>query len=129
MIGIQHWLYSGIGEGLGSVAGGDDRAGQGRDGNGNSVRCRSRPDAGHGKIVLISYHLGQPSSPTAAFTNGAILALTHVGLAVALVLAGYAVISRAFAYGGRTPQFEAASGVLIIAHRGLPALGLAYASP
>ena len=69
---------------------------------------------GHGKIVLISYHLGQPSSPTAAFTNGAILALTHVGLAVALVLAGYAVISRAFAYGGRTPQFEAASGVLII---------------
>ena len=50
----------------------------------------------------------------AAFTNGAILALTHVGLAVALVLAGYAVISRAFAYGGRTPQFEAASGALII---------------
>ena len=30
---------------------------------------------GHGKIVLMSYHLGQPSSPTAAFTNGAILAL------------------------------------------------------
>ena len=69
---------------------------------------------GHGKIVLISYHLGQPSSPTAAFANGAILALTHVGLAVALVLAGYTVISRAFAYGGRTPQFEAASGALII---------------
>jgi nickel/cobalt exporter len=37
-----------------------------------------------------------------------------VGLAVALVIAGYAVISRAFAYGGRTPQFESASGALII---------------
>jgi hypothetical protein len=36
--------------------------------------------------------------------NGVILALTHVGLALVLVLAGFAVISRAFAYGGRTPQ-------------------------
>jgi nickel/cobalt exporter len=62
----------------------------------------------------VSYHLGKPSKGMAAFGNGAILALTHVGLAVALVLAGYAVISRAFAYGGRTPQFEAASGALII---------------
>jgi nickel/cobalt transporter (NicO) family protein len=47
------------------------------------------------------------------FANGAILALTHVGLALILVLAGFAVISRAFAYGGRTPNFEIASGVLI----------------
>jgi ABC-type nickel/cobalt efflux system permease component RcnA len=31
-----------------------------------------------------------------------------------LVLAGFAVISRAFAYGGKTPQFEAASGILIV---------------
>ena len=45
---------------------------------------------GHGKIVLVSYHLGKPSNAIAAFTNGAILALTHVGLAVALVLAGHA---------------------------------------
>jgi hypothetical protein len=29
------------------------------------------------------------------------------------VLLGFAVISKVFAYGGRTPQFEAASGVLI----------------
>jgi len=114
LIDIQHWLYRGIGEGLGSVAGG-----------GHGVVWIAMVTAilfgavhalmpGHGKIVLISYHLGQPSSLMAAFTNGAILALTHVGLAVALVLAGYAVISRAFAYGGRTPQFEAASGALII---------------
>ena len=47
-------------------------------------------------------------------TNGAILAITHVGLAILLVLAGFAVISRAFAYGGRTPQFEFASGILIV---------------
>ena len=68
---------------------------------------------GHGKTVLVSYHLGQPAKLREGVTNGAILALTHVGLALILVLAGFAVISRAFAYGGRTPQFEAASGALI----------------
>ena len=116
LIGIQHWLYSGIGEGLGSVANGDDWAVMAAMAAAILFGAVHALMPGHGKIVLISYHLGQPSSPTAAFTNGAILilALAHVGLAVALVLAGYAVISRAFAYGGRTPQFEAASGVLII---------------
>jgi nickel/cobalt transporter (NicO) family protein len=69
---------------------------------------------GHGKIVLVSYHLAQRSKLMGAFLNGAILALTHVGLAVALVLAGYSIISRAFAYGGRTPQFETASGAFIM---------------
>ena len=69
---------------------------------------------GHGKTVLVSYHLGQPARPIEGFVNGSILAVTHVGLAVVLVLAGFAVISRAFAYGGRTPQFEAASGILIV---------------
>ena len=112
--GIQRWLYQSIGEGLGQVAEGDLR-----------IVWLAMPTAmlfgtihalmpGHGKIVLVSYHLGKPSSAIAAFANGTILALTHVGLAVALVLAGYAVISKAFAYGGRTPQFEAASGSLII---------------
>ena len=68
---------------------------------------------GHGKTVLVSYHLGQPAKLWEGIANGAILALTHVGLALVLVLAGFAVVSRAFAYGGRTPQFETASGVLI----------------
>jgi ABC-type nickel/cobalt efflux system permease component RcnA len=68
---------------------------------------------GHGKTVLVSYHLGQSARLREGVANGAILALTHVGLALVLVLAGFAVISRAFAYGGRTPQFEVASGVLI----------------
>jgi nickel/cobalt exporter len=68
---------------------------------------------GHGKTVLVSYHLGQPAKLREGIANGAILALTHVGLALVLVLAGFVVISRAFAYGGRTPQFETASGMLI----------------
>jgi ABC-type nickel/cobalt efflux system permease component RcnA len=68
---------------------------------------------GHGKTVLVSYHLGQPVKLWEGVANGAILTLTHVGLALVLVLAGFAVISRVFALGGRTPQFELASGVLI----------------
>lgn len=114
LIDIQHWLYRGIGEGLGSVAGGEHRVIWIAMVTATLFGAVHALMPGHGKIVLISYHLGQPSSLMAAFTNGAILALTHVGLAVALVLAGYAVISRAFAYGGRTTQFEAASGALII---------------
>ena len=69
---------------------------------------------GHGKMVLASFHLGQPTRLREGVLNGAIFTLTHVGLAVLLVLAGFAVISRAFAYGGRTPQFELASGLLVV---------------
>lgn len=112
LIDIQHWLYRSLGEGLGSIAGGDYRVIWAAMATATLFGAVHALMPGHGKIVLISYHLGQPSSPTAAFTNGAILALTHIGLAVVLVLAGYAVISRAFAYGGRTPQFETASGCL-----------------
>ena len=61
----------------------------------------------------MSYHLGQPGKLREGIANGAILTLTHVGLALVLVLAGFAVISRAFAQGGRTPQFELASGVMV----------------
>ena len=70
---------------------------------------------GHRKTVLVSYHLGQPGKLRDGLANGAILAVTHVGLAVALVLAGFAVIRKVFALGGRTPQFELASGVMIVA--------------
>jgi ABC-type nickel/cobalt efflux system permease component RcnA len=69
---------------------------------------------GHGKTVLFSYHLGQKGSLASSIANGAILALTHVGIAIVLILAGFAVISKAFAYGGRTPQFEMASSALIV---------------
>jgi ABC-type nickel/cobalt efflux system permease component RcnA len=69
---------------------------------------------GHGKTVLFSYHLGQKGSLLSSIATGTILALTHVGIAIVLVLAGFAVISKAFAFGGRTPQFETASGVLIV---------------
>ncbi|MFN0217399.1 MAG: hypothetical protein ACKVP4_01150 [Hyphomicrobium sp.] len=68
---------------------------------------------GHGKSVLVSYHLGRPSKLIEGVVTGTVLAATHVGLAVVLVLAGIAVISRSLAAGGRAPAFEAASAGLI----------------
>src|SRR3990170_4464989 len=114
LLSIQHWLYGGMSEGLGAVAGGDPRAILGASAAAILFGAVHALMPGHGKTVLVSYHLGQPSRPMDGFVNGAILAVTHVGLAVVLVLAGFAVISRAFAYGGRTPQFEVASGALIV---------------
>ena len=115
LIAAQRWLYGGIASGLGEFAGGDPRA------IFTAVIAAVLFGAihaltpGHGKTVLVSYHLGQPGKLRDGLANGAILAVTHVGLAVVLVLAGFAVISKVFALGGRTPQFELASGVLIIA--------------
>lgn len=113
LISIQQWLYQSMGQGLGEVAGGNARAVMLTLAAAILFGALHALMPGHGKTVLISYHLGQDSRPLDSFANGAVLALTHVGLAVLLVLGGFAVISRAFAYGGRTPQFEAASGALI----------------
>ena len=70
---------------------------------------------GHGKGVLVSYHLGRPSKLLEGVATGTLLALTHVGMAVVLVLAGVAVISRSVAAGGRAPAFETMSAALIAA--------------
>jgi nickel/cobalt exporter len=113
LVAIQHWLYGGMASGLGDVAGGDMHAIVAAMAAAVLFGAVHALMPGHGKTVLVSYHLGQPATLREGIANGAILALTHVGLALVLVLAGFAVISKAFAYGGRTPQFETASGVLI----------------
>lgn len=68
---------------------------------------------GHGKSVLVSYHLGRPSRVIDGAFTGTLLALTHVGSAVIFVMAGVAVISRSLALAGRAPAFEATSATLI----------------
>jgi nickel/cobalt exporter len=113
IVAIQRWLYGGMASGLGDVAGGNSRAIVVAMAAAVLFGAVHALMPGHGKTVLVSYHLGQPAKMAEGLANGAILALTHVGLALILVLAGFAVISKAFAYGGRTPQFETASGVLI----------------
>ena len=113
LVAIQHWLYSGMASGLGQVAGGDAWAIFAAMAAAVLFGALHALMPGHGKTVLVSYHLGQPAKLREGLANGAILALTHVGLAIVLVLAGFAVISRAFAFGGHTPQFEIASGALV----------------
>jgi ABC-type nickel/cobalt efflux system permease component RcnA len=99
--------------GLGDVAGGDARAVFAAMAAAVLFGAVHAMMPGHGKTVLVSYHLGQPGKLREGISNGAIVTLTHVGLAVVLVLAGFTVISRVFAQGGRTPQFEIASGALV----------------
>src|SRR5512140_635439 len=113
LIAIQSWLHTGMASGLGDVAGGDMRAIFAAIAAAVLFGAVHALMPGHGKTVLVSYHLGQPGKLQEGVANGAILALTHVGLAIVLVLAGFAVISKVFALGGRTPQFEVASGLLI----------------
>jgi len=110
IVAIQRWLYSGMASGLADVAGGNTYAIVAAITAAILFGAVHALMPGHGKTVLVSYHLGQSAKLREGVANGAILALTHVGLALVL---GFAVISRAFAYGGRTPQFEVASGALI----------------
>jgi nickel/cobalt transporter (NicO) family protein len=113
LVAWQRWLYSGMSSNLSEVAGGEPAAMFAAMAVAVLFGFLHALMPGHGKMVLISYHLGQRTRLSEGMANGAILALTHVGLAVLLVLAGFAVISKVFAYGGRTPQFEIASGLLI----------------
>lgn len=113
MIALQRWLYEGMASGLREAAAGGTLALATALGAAVVFGILHALMPGHGKTVLFSYHLGEKSSLLSSIGNGAILVLTHVGIAVVLVLAGFAVITRAFSYGGRTPQFETASGVLV----------------
>jgi len=68
---------------------------------------------GHGKSVLVSFHLGRRSRLAEGIATGFLLASTHVGIAIVFVLAGVAVISRSLAVAGRAPAFQIFSGALI----------------
>jgi nickel/cobalt transporter (NicO) family protein len=111
LIDIQRWLYGGISEGMQSTV----------DVSGLPVLMAGAfvfgmvhaLMPGHGKSVLVSYHLSRPSKLIEGVITGTLLALTHVGLAMILVSAGIAVISRSLAAGGRAPAFEAASAAMI----------------
>ena len=113
LIAIQGWLYGGMASGLWRCRWRRGARYLCCHGSRGAVRRRACDDAGarqDGAGVLPSRPAGQAARGIA---NGAILTLTHVGLALVLVLAGFAVISRAFAQGGRTPQFEVASGAMV----------------
>ena len=67
LLSIQHWLYGGMSEGLGAVAGGDPRAILWASAAAILFGAVHALMPGHGKTVLVSYHLGQEARPIEGF--------------------------------------------------------------
>jgi ABC-type nickel/cobalt efflux system permease component RcnA len=59
IVAIQHWLYSGMASGLGDVAGGNTYAIVAAIAAAILFGAVHALMPGHGKTVLVSYHLGQ----------------------------------------------------------------------
>lgn len=111
LIAIQKWLYGGMSQGMKAA---EDISGlPALMGAAFLFGMVHALMPGHGKSVLVSYHLGRQSRLIDGVITGTLLSLTHVGMAVILVLAGVAVISRSLALGGRAPAFEVMSAALI----------------
>jgi ABC-type nickel/cobalt efflux system permease component RcnA len=115
MAELQRWLYSGSLAELKALAGGFDPA---------IVMLTIGFAAlfglihaflpGHGKTVIVSYYLGQPGRVIGGIGTSAVLVLTHVGLAMALVLGGSTVLQRTLGSAGRSPALETLNAGLVI---------------
>ena len=70
---------------------------------------------GHGKSILASYLLGSRLATLRAFAVAAMLALTHVGSAVALALLAAPLVTRTLGGVGRAPTLETISRGLLLA--------------
>ncbi len=80
---LQRWLYGGM---LGSMKSSVDLAGlPALMGAAFVFGIAHALMPGHGKSILVSYHLSRPGRLTEGVATGTLLALTHVGLAVVLV--------------------------------------------
>jgi ABC-type nickel/cobalt efflux system permease component RcnA len=115
LIELQRWLYGGATEGLHTVATSPD-----------PLRLLGATAfavlfgmvhalmPGHGKSVLVSYYLGRPSRILQSVGASAVLVLTHVGMAVVLVLAGFIIVQKTITGAGRAPLLEHISSAIII---------------
>lgn len=70
---------------------------------------------GHSKTVLASYLVGSGETAYRSLGVAGILSLTHVGMAVLLVLLGAPLITKTLVGAGRAPSLEAISRGIIIA--------------
>jgi nickel/cobalt exporter len=113
LIDLQHWLYQGMGAGLKSA--GDVAALPAMLASAILFGALHALMPGHGKSVLVSYHLGREGRLSDGLLTGVVLAVTHIGSAIIFVMLGIAVISRSLAAAGRAPAFETASAILIVA--------------
>lgn len=70
---------------------------------------------GHSKTVLASYTLGSGNNALRSLGVAGILSLTHVGMAVVLVILGAPLIQKTLVGAGRAPSLEAISRAIIMA--------------
>src|SRR4029079_11287448 len=71
IVAIQRWLYGGMASGLSDVAGGNSRAIVAAMAAAVLFGAVHALMPGHGKTVLVSYHLGQPAKIAEGMANGA----------------------------------------------------------
>ena len=121
LIELQHWLYGGMAEGLKSA--GHMSALPALLASAVPFGALHALMPGHGKSVLVSYHLGQPGRLWDGLLTGIILALTHVGSAVLFIMVGIAVISRSRPAAGRPllkPRAPSSSSASASSYSGAP---------
>jgi ABC-type nickel/cobalt efflux system permease component RcnA len=115
LIELQRWLYGGATEGLHTMATSTDPSRLlGAMGFAVLFGILHAMMPGHGKSVLVTYHLGPPGHVLGGVASSVLLVLTHVGMAVVLVLTGFMVVQRTFVGAGRNFALETTSSVLII---------------
>jgi ABC-type nickel/cobalt efflux system permease component RcnA len=115
LIELQRWLYGGATEGLHTIATAADHSRLlGAMGFAVLFGIVHAMMPGHGKSVLVSYYLGRPGRVAQSVASSVLLVLTHVGMAVVLVLAGFMMVQKTLAGAGRAPLLEALSSALII---------------
>lgn len=68
---------------------------------------------GHGKAVLTAFY-ANAGRWKGAIGSSAILIITHVGIAVIIVLSGFAILERTLVGAGRAIAIERASQILIV---------------
>lgn len=116
----QKWLYDGMTAGLKATP--DAPGAATMMGTAFVFGCIHALMPGHGKTLLFSYHLGQPSRIAEGALTAILLAATHVGLAAFLVLIGVKAVSTSFGDVGRSQVLEIASASVVMLIGGYLAL-------
>src|SRR5262249_4339630 len=111
LIGVQRWLYGGMAERMRSASDMHDLPSLIALAFAFGTMHAFMP--GHGKSVLVSYHLGRRSRVGEGIATGVLLASAPVGIASLVLVTGVAGMSRSLAAAGRPPAFQALSGALI----------------
>lgn len=116
LIAMQRWIYAALSSDLSAFAGTRNWAALAAVlPTGILFGAVHALTPGHGKSILAAYLLGSRLASLRAFAVATVLALTHVGSAVALALLAAPLVTRALGGVGRAPTLETLSrGLLVV---------------